>query len=606
MMTRLQVLVYEDRQLKESGEFDGQVELGRQRDRDEELFSRKQENGVWRWVIARRDETTVGRNQLLLTPLPDGKVRLSNGSDKQPVRFADRPDLQPLAALEVALPILIILGPTKTVRIQTGSGSGLINSLHTITPLPRSTPLTGARMPSLVLPPGGQGAGREMIGWLTAAMEVLQAAADSTAYFDRAARAVVESVNLDAARVLLLENGGWRPRAVHTGPAGDSSRLGPPSTSVLERVRQEKKTFWEVPGKEGPAADSLAGVETVVAAPILNKDGEVIGALYGERRRMMRGGAIGELEAMLVELLARGVAAGLARQEEEHKALTAQVQFEQFFTPELARQLTRHPNMLDGQDRDVSVLFCDVRGFSRISLNLGAARTIEWCRAVLDLLSECVLRHGGVLVDYIGDGLMAMWGAPEEQPDHAARACQAALDMLAGVPALNERWQQVLGEPTLLGMGVNSGSAQVGNVGSRHKFKYGALGNTVNLGSRVQGATKYFKAPVLITGSTRELLPGTFQTRRLGKVCVVNIDVPVDLYELFPPAWPHAEQAREQYEKALALFEKAEFGAAAAVLSHWRDACPTDDPVLVLLYRAVRAMVEGVPPGHPVWELKEK
>jgi adenylate cyclase len=178
--------------------------------------------------------------------------------------------------------------------------------------------------------------------------------------------------------------------------------------------------------------------------------------------------------------------------------------------------------------------------------------------------------------------------------------------MLAGVPALSERWHRVLGEPTLLGIGVNSGSAQVGNVGSRHKFKYGALGNTVNLGSRVQGATKYFKAPVLITGSTREQLPPTFQTRRLGQVRVVNIDVGVDLYELFPPALSHAGQARAEYEKALALFEKKEFGAAAAILSHWRDVCPTDDPVLVLLYRAVRAMVEGVPPGHPVWELKEK
>src|SRR5437016_974160 len=124
MMTRLQVMVYENRQLKESAEFEGPVELGRQRDRDEGLFSRKQENAVWRWVIARRDETTVGRNQIQLTPLPDGRVRVSNGSDKQPVRFLDRPDLQPSSSCEAALPVLIILGPTKTVRIQRGPGAG--------------------------------------------------------------------------------------------------------------------------------------------------------------------------------------------------------------------------------------------------------------------------------------------------------------------------------------------------------------------------------------------------------------------------------------------------------------------------------------------------
>jgi len=132
-MTCVQVLVYEDHQLKGSAEFDGQVELGRQRDQDEELFSRKQENGVWRWVIALRDETTVGRNQLLLTPLLEGKLRLSNGSDKQAVRIADRPDLQPSASSEVALPILIILGPTKTLRIQASPGAGYLQSRTKVT-----------------------------------------------------------------------------------------------------------------------------------------------------------------------------------------------------------------------------------------------------------------------------------------------------------------------------------------------------------------------------------------------------------------------------------------------------------------------------------------
>ncbi len=95
MLMRLQVLVYENRQLKESSEFDGTIELGRQRDRDEGLFSRKRENNAWRWVIARRDETTVGRNQMILAPLDDGRVKVTNGSDKQPIRFLDRADLLP-------------------------------------------------------------------------------------------------------------------------------------------------------------------------------------------------------------------------------------------------------------------------------------------------------------------------------------------------------------------------------------------------------------------------------------------------------------------------------------------------------------------------------
>jgi adenylate cyclase len=251
-------------------------------------------------------------------------------------------------------------------------------------------------------------------------------------------------------------------------------------------------------------------------------------------------------------------------------------------------------------------MFCDIRGFSRISFSLGAARTIEWCRDVLDVLSECVLREGGVLVDYIGDGLMAMWGAPDEQPDHAARACRSALAILELLPALNARWQETLGEPMMLGIGINTGLAQVGNVGSRHKFKYGALGNTVNLASRVQGATKYFKTRVLLTGGTQACLDESFRTRCLGKVKVVGISAPVALYELFAPDWPFACQACEEYARALSLFEAGEFSPAARTLANWRGLCPGDDSVMVLLYRSVKAMVEGAPAGHPVWELTEK
>ena len=344
-----------------------------------------------------------------------------------------------------------------------------------------------------------------------------------------------------------------------------------------------------------------------MAAPILNRSGAVIGALYGERRRSpLPSGRFTELEAKLVELLARGVAAGLARLEEERKALQHRVQFEQFFTPELARQLMSKPDMLEGQDREVTVLFADIRGFSRMSEELGAARTISWCRDVLDMLSEAVFKEGGVVVDYVGDGLMGMWGAPDDQPDHAVRACRAALAILKGLPGLNDRWLPTLKEPIGLGIGINTGMAQVGNVGSRHKFKYGALGNTVNVASRVQGATKYFKCKVLITGQTQAKLDATFLTRRMGRVKLVGIKEPFDLHEMFASDWALAPAAKNEYEKALKLYEEQQFSQAARMLGNWRGQCPTDDPVLVLLLRAVRAMVEGPQAGQLVWELTEK
>src|ERR1700722_12657278 len=151
MSMRLQVLVYENRQLKETSEFDGPVELGRQRDRDEGLFSCKRENNTWRWVIARRDETTVGRNQMMLYPLADGRVKVSNGSDKQPIRFLDRPDLQPGASCEANLPVLIVLGPTKTLRVQRAGNAGAINSLADATIPPRIGASIAPRLPSLLM-----------------------------------------------------------------------------------------------------------------------------------------------------------------------------------------------------------------------------------------------------------------------------------------------------------------------------------------------------------------------------------------------------------------------------------------------------------------------
>jgi len=105
--------------------------------------------------------------------------------------------------------------------------------------------------------------------------------------------------------------------------------------------------------------------------------------------------------------------------------LAARVQFEQFFTPSLASELAARPDLLKGRSLEVTLLFCDIRGFSRISERLGPGGTVEWISNVMEVLSDCVLAHQGVLVDYIGDELIAMWGAPKEEPQHAQLACRA-------------------------------------------------------------------------------------------------------------------------------------------------------------------------------------
>jgi adenylate cyclase len=311
---------------------------------------------------------------------------------------------------------------------------------------------------------------------------------------------------------------------------------------------------------------------------------------------------ISKMEAMLVEVLAGGVAAGLARAEEERKVL----QMQQYFPPRLAAKLANHPELLEGRETDVTVLVCDLRGFSRITEKLGPAKTVRWISDILTVISQCVLDEEGVVVDYIGDEMMAMWGAPEDQPDHATRACRAALAMLEHLPRLNAEWQPKLDVELGLGIGINSGIAQVGNVGSRVKFKYGPLGNTVNVASRVQGATKYLKTPLLITDATQHRLDHRFQTRRLCQVRVVNIEQPVSLFELtglVPESWL---QLKKGYEEALEEFSGRRFREACRILGDLIPRHRNDGPALILLSRAVACLVEEPDPFDPVWELPGK
>ncbi|HEU5117714.1 MAG TPA: adenylate/guanylate cyclase domain-containing protein, partial [Isosphaeraceae bacterium] len=445
----------------------------------------------------------------------------------------------------------------------------------------------------------------EIVHWLQGTLSVLQSAANSSDFFDKAARALVEAVGLDSGRVLLREGDSWRMVASHCS-GGSALPERPPSRLVLDRVRHDRRTFYFLP-EEVATASGLGGIEAVVAAPILDESGEVLGLLYGDRQRSSDPGglpSIGEIEALLVELLASSVAGGLARTEMSRAATAARVQLEQFFTVALAHQIAERPELLEGQDAEITVLFCDIRGFSRISERLGPTWTVNWINNVMGTLSDCVLDHDGVLVDYIGDMIMAMWGAPEARPDHAALACEAAIQMISLIPELNARWEPTLGEPMDLGIGLNTGVARVGNIGSHRKFKYGPLGNTVNVASRVEGLNRHLKTRLLLTEATQAHLDASFPSRRLGLVKVNNIIEPIELYELPTPGrrdWP---TLRRDYESALANFESRSFLESARTLGDLLPEHPEDGPSLILMSRVVNAMVDPetfsrvfLPPG---------
>jgi adenylate cyclase len=602
-MTLSLVVYHQERQVY-STRFDAPLEIGRQQQGEPEPYCQVSTDDGIRVVLASLGESSLSRQQVRIEPATDGNVHVVNLSAAVPIATDNAGPIEPNGYRDLAPPFVLAVGD-RSLRVEEAQQEQLqLVSLADATMAPgrHRPPSTRLQSIAAIHPEGDQG--ETLIQWMYAAMSVLQSAASSPDFLQQAAQAVVDLVDLDIAAVLRWDGAEWISEAVAARSGSISSRWRPSST-VLDQARAEKRTFRNTSNLR---AVSLMGVEALVAAPILDAEGDVIAALYGDRRQPAPDRDsldITPLEAMLVELLASGVAAGLARLEQEREAVATRVRFEQAFTPELVRQLEAQPDLLAGKDADISVLFCDVRSFSRISERLGPVRTFSWIGDVMDKLSECVQHHEGVLVDYIGDELIAMWGTPVEHPDHALRACRAALEMVQSLNDLNQQWQAELGEEMDVGIGINSGVARVGNTGTKRKFKYGPLGNTVNLASRVQGATKHMRSRVLITGSTMQQLGPELERRRLSRVRVVNIEEPVDLYQLIPAAdqaWCHF---RDQYEAALQAFESGEFFTATKYLGNLVAEHPNDGPSQLLLSRAVNAMIDPEA-FDSVWNLTSK
>ncbi len=597
-----------------SMELTRELELGRQRMGEPGPYTHIALDDVDRVIIAELSESTISRRHVSIHPVASLRIRVANVSAVNTVWIDSSKALETNSECECDLPVFLTLGNADLailVHPSPDPNDGL-QSLALPTAIPgaeRSKEL--ASLEHVFKPTRGESDSRLVISWLRNTMEVFQSAASSADFLSKAVRAVIDIVGLQRAAVLSWHAGTWHVDSSCHRDDGESSQDWMPSQSLLERVRLQKRTFWKTPSCDASIREqaSLLHLEAYVASPILNSAGAVIGAMYGER------GAVGwlanvtpitELEAMLVELLSCSVAAGLARIEQEQAAIEARVLFEQFFTPELSQQLQADPLLLSGKDAVVTLLFCDIRGFSRISERIGAALTFDWINSVMGTLSDCVIRHKGVLVDYIGDELVAMWGAPEEMAEHAVCACRAALAMVEKMPELSAQWQGVIGEPTSFCIGINTGPARVGNAGCKRKFKYGPLGNTVNLASRVQGATKFVRAQIVMTGATAQHIGDAFPQRRLCRVEVVNIAEPIVLYELRGLADPSWGDLRDRYQSALDAYEAEKFLQATRILGNLLTDFPEDGPTVILLSRAVDMLARPPDTFSPVWKLTGK
>jgi class 3 adenylate cyclase len=208
----------------------------------------------------------------------------------------------------------------------------------------------------------------------------------------------------------------------------------------------------------------------------------------------------------------------------------------QFFSPDVVREVVRYKDegSLTTGRRTVTVLFSDIRGFTSISEKLEPEQVAEMLREYLSEMTEVVFKYGGTVDKYIGDCIMALYNVPFADSEHALNAVRTALEFQERTIAVSRRWEAKLGVTIRNGVGINTGEAVVGTLGSRQRLEYTAIGDTINLGSRLESITKDYKTNIIISEFTYAHVKDHFVTKELGDVTVKGKSRPVKIYAVLP------------------------------------------------------------------------
>lgn len=256
--------------------------------------------------------------------------------------------------------------------------------------------------------------------------------------------------------------------------------------------------------------------------------------------------------------------------------------FQYYLTASVINEMLKDPTKLKlgGDKKDLSVLFSDIRGFTTISEKLTPEELVHLLNEYLTAMTDIVFKYDGLLDKYMGDAIMAVYGAPLDQPDHRLRACRTALDMLEALKDLQKKWSDE-GRPVLnIGVGVNSGDMVVGNMGSQMRFDYTVMGDSVNLGSRLEGINKEYGTNIIISEYTYAGVKDVLTCRELDSVRVKGKKLPVKIYELLcekKDAEPHGAFLR-RFEAGLEKYKQARWDEAIAAFRQALEIRPADPP----------------------------
>lgn len=277
--------------------------------------------------------------------------------------------------------------------------------------------------------------------------------------------------------------------------------------------------------------------------------------------------------------------------------------FTMYLSSDVVNQIVEDPSLLKlgGQEKQITALFTDIKSFSTLSEKVTPEHLVEILNKYLTVMSDIVLEQKGTIDKYIGDAIVSFFGAPIDLPDHASRACLAAVRMKQAEEKLNEEMMAANETPMPIytRIGVNTGAMVVGNMGTDNKMNYTIMGNDVNLAARLEGVNKAYGTWILVSESTWNQTNGMFLGRKLDRVRVVGINTPVQLYNIMAvrsEASGRMVALAEKFNSAIDAYREKRFGDSIILFSKCLEIEPDDAASSIFLEKVHKLVKEGVPP----------
>ncbi len=294
----------------------------------------------------------------------------------------------------------------------------------------------------------------------------------------------------------------------------------------------------------------------------------------------------------------------------ERKSKFLREAFNSYVSPDVVGQILKDPERLQlgGDRRKVTLLFSDIRGFTTLSESTDPEKLVTLLNEYLTPMTKIVMNNKGTLDKFIGDAVMAIYGAPVEQEHQALHACSSAIEMIKKLNEINKEWSENNLPNIDIGIGINTGEAVVGNMGADIRFDYTAIGDTVNLAARLEGQTKYYGTNIIISESTKQDLDKamaenpdiSFNIRELDLIKVKGKSKPIAVYQLIVPNDSIDDKSvLDRYNLALSSYRDSKFKEALNLFESIIGDLPDDTPSKLYTERC-NHYIENPPP--PDWD----